>query len=162
MVALQVEYGLKIRNVKLCLCNSFCGIFGVQYKKREMVKFYKFCFWAYMVSLLVLVYFNFFGDAAAGYAGDSVGLDPMAYVFLAVAVPTIALSLIITYAPLSLRVKHNIHYIISVLIFIIVCFDAWWLYNEIADQDYSLFFGFFIFFVFVSALSFYALVKKII
>jgi len=115
-----------------------------------------------MVSLLVLVVFNFFGDSAAGYAGESAGLDLMTIVFLIVATATIALSLIITYAPLPLRIKHNIHYIISVLIFIIVCFDVYWLYNEIADQDYTLFFGFFIFFVFVSALSFYALVKKII
>lgn len=127
-----------------------------------MVKFYKFCFYAYLVSLLVLAAFNFWGDAAAGYAGASAGLDPVTVAFVVIATITIALSIIIMLPGINIDVKHKIHYIISVLIFIILCFDAYWLYNEIIDQDYSLFFGFFIFFVFASAISFYALVKKII
>lgn len=127
-----------------------------------MVKFYKFCFYAYLVSLLVLVAFNVYGDIAAGYAGDSAGLDPMTYVFIGIAAVTIVLSIIIMLPRINIDIKHKIHYLISVLIFIILCFDAYWLYNEIVDQDYSLFFGFVIFFVFASAVSFYALVKKII
>lgn len=127
-----------------------------------MVKFYKFCFYAYLVSLLVLVAFNVFGSAAAGYAGDSVGLDPVTIVFLVIATVTIVLSIIIMLPRINIDIKHKIHYIISVLIFIILCFDVYWLYNEIADQDFSPFFAFFIFFVFASAVSFYALVKKII
>lgn len=129
---------------------------------KAMVKFYKFCFWAYLVSLLVLVAFNIYGSAAAGYAGDGLGVDPITITFLAIALVTIVLSIIIMLPRINIDIKHKIHYLISVLIFIILCFDAYWLYNEIADQDYTPFFGFFIFFVFASAVSFYALVKKII
>lgn len=129
-------------------------------KDTTWLKIYKFSFWAYLASLLVLVWFNLLGSPAAGYAGEDAGLDPMTIAFLTIAASTIILSIIILLPSLSLRVKHTIHYIISVLIFIILLFDAWWLYNEISDQDYTPFFGFFIFFVFVSAISFYALVKK--
>lgn len=125
-----------------------------------MRKFYRICFFVYKVALVLLLIFAYLGSPTIGFAGEDTGLDPLALAFIICGAVLIVLGLILQFVHLPLRLKHVLRYIATILIFVTVLYDAYWMYDSISVDDYSLIFVFLVVYTILAAISFYAVFTK--
>ncbi len=125
-----------------------------------MLTFYKTCFFAYKVALIALMVFTYFGSATFDLGGADAGLDALSLSFLIMGVVLIGLGLVLQFVHLPVLIKHLLSYIVTLLIFITVLVDVYYIYDSITVDDYTLPFFFLVLFTLLAGISFYAVITK--